>query len=262
MHLVELIATQGPPTRRCSTISSPGWCHVSARESCAHSTRPNFVANRVGVFSILAVMHHTQRLGLGFDVVDSLTGPIIGRPKSATYRTADVVGLDTLAHVIKTMQDTLPARSLGRPLPRAGLAGGADRQGRAGTEDPRRHLPQGRQGDQGSRPCPAGLSRYRWLTSMPAVLAILKQRDPAESASPNCAPVSIRRRSFCGRSSATSFHYTAFHLADIADNARDVDFAMRWGFRLGTGSVRELAGSRLAGDRRGRARRTSKPAGR
>jgi 3-hydroxyacyl-CoA dehydrogenase len=69
---------------------------------------PNFVANRVGVFSMLAVMHHTQRLGLGFDVVDSLTGPIIGRPKSATYRTADVVGLDTLAHVVKTMQDTLP----------------------------------------------------------------------------------------------------------------------------------------------------------
>lgn len=69
---------------------------------------PNFVANRVGVFSILAVMHHTQRFGLGFDLVDALTGPLIGRPKSATYRTADVVGLDTLAHVIKTMQDALP----------------------------------------------------------------------------------------------------------------------------------------------------------
>jgi len=44
----------------------------------------------------------------GFDEVDALTGPKIGRPKSATYRTADVVGLDTLAHVVKTMQDTLP----------------------------------------------------------------------------------------------------------------------------------------------------------
>jgi len=70
---------------------------------------PNFVANRVGVFSMLATMHHTTQFNLGFDVVDALTGPSIGRAKSATYRTADVVGLDTMAHVIKTMGDTLPA---------------------------------------------------------------------------------------------------------------------------------------------------------
>ncbi len=69
---------------------------------------PNFVANRVGVFSMLATMHHTLAFNLGFDEVDALTGPAIGRAKSATYRTADVVGLDTLAHVIKTMADTLP----------------------------------------------------------------------------------------------------------------------------------------------------------
>ena len=48
---------------------------------------PNFVGNRIGIFSILAVMHHTQRLALGFDEVDALTGPKIGRAKSATYRT-------------------------------------------------------------------------------------------------------------------------------------------------------------------------------
>ena len=70
---------------------------------------PNFVANRVGVFSMLATMHHTVAFGLGFDEVDALTGPGIGRSKSATYRTADVVGLDTMAHVVKTMGDTLPA---------------------------------------------------------------------------------------------------------------------------------------------------------
>src|ERR1700682_1916982 len=68
----------------------------------------NFVAHRVGVFSILAAMHHTAAFKLGFDEVDALTGPAIGRGKSATYRTADVVGLDTMAHVVKTMADTLP----------------------------------------------------------------------------------------------------------------------------------------------------------
>ena len=69
---------------------------------------PNFVANRVGVFSMLATIANAAKFGIRFDVVDDLTGPRLGRPKSATFRTADVVGLDTFAHVVKTMQDTLP----------------------------------------------------------------------------------------------------------------------------------------------------------
>ena len=79
---------------------------------------PNFIANRVGVFSMLATMHHTTAFGLGFDVVDALTGPAIGRAKSATFRTADVVGLDTMAHVVKTMDDTLPDDPVARPTTR------------------------------------------------------------------------------------------------------------------------------------------------
>lgn len=64
---------------------------------------PNFIANRIGVFSMLSAMLNTQKYNLSYDLVDKLTGVLIGRPKSATYRTADVVGLDTLAHVINTM---------------------------------------------------------------------------------------------------------------------------------------------------------------
>src|SRR5690606_38855103 len=55
---------------------------------------PNFIANRVGTLAMISTFHHTARLGLGLDVVDALTGPAIGRPKSGTYRLADVVGLD------------------------------------------------------------------------------------------------------------------------------------------------------------------------
>ena len=65
------------------------------------------------MFSILATMHHTAQSGLGFDLVDALTGPAIGRPKSATYRTADVVGLDTMR------EEVIPAIRTGcRPLRR------------------------------------------------------------------------------------------------------------------------------------------------
>src|SRR3954471_21805037 len=108
MRLVELIPTaetDGAVMDRLETFltTTLGKGVIRAKDT------PNFVANRVGVFSMLATMHHTLQCKLGFDEVDALTGPGIGRAKSATYRTADVVGLDTVAHVIKTMGDTPPA---------------------------------------------------------------------------------------------------------------------------------------------------------
>jgi 3-hydroxyacyl-CoA dehydrogenase len=70
---------------------------------------PAFIANRVGVFGIMAIFKLMDKLGLTIDQVESLTGPIIGRPKSATFRTADVVGLDTLVKVAKGVYDNCPS---------------------------------------------------------------------------------------------------------------------------------------------------------
>jgi 3-hydroxyacyl-CoA dehydrogenase len=69
---------------------------------------PAFIANRVGVFGFMAVFKAMQSLGLSVDEVDSLTGTILGRPKSATFRTGDVVGLDTLVHVAKALPQNAP----------------------------------------------------------------------------------------------------------------------------------------------------------
>lgn len=69
---------------------------------------PAFIANRVGVFGFMAVFHAMQELGLSIDETDALTGTIMGRPKSATFRTGDVVGLDTLVHVAKALPDNVP----------------------------------------------------------------------------------------------------------------------------------------------------------
>jgi len=69
---------------------------------------PAFIANRVGVFGFMAVFKAMQALGLNVDEVDALTGPILGRPKSATFRTGDVVGLDTLVHVAKDLPANAP----------------------------------------------------------------------------------------------------------------------------------------------------------
>jgi 3-hydroxyacyl-CoA dehydrogenase len=69
---------------------------------------PAFIANRIGVFSIMSIFHIMEKLGLSIDEIDALTGPIIGRPKSATFRTADVVGIDTLVKVAKGVADNCP----------------------------------------------------------------------------------------------------------------------------------------------------------
>ncbi len=69
---------------------------------------PAFIANRIGVFGMMAIMNAMEKLQLNVDEIDALTGPIIGRPKSATFRTADVVGIDTLVKVAKGVYDNCP----------------------------------------------------------------------------------------------------------------------------------------------------------
>ena len=69
---------------------------------------PAFIANRVGVFGMMAIMNVMEKLGLSIDEIDALTGPVVGRPKSATFRTADVVGIDTLVKVAKGVADNCP----------------------------------------------------------------------------------------------------------------------------------------------------------
>ena len=186
---------------------------------------PNFVANRVGVFSMLATMHHTLEFKLGFDEVDALTGPAIGRAKSATYRTADVVGLDTMAHVIKTMHDTLP-KDPWHPYYKAPdwmsalvAKGALGQKTKAGIFT-----------KKGKDILVLDLARQDYRASAGAVAeevqSILKQRDPAmRMAKLRASP--HPQAQFLWSIYRDLFHYCALHLEDIAHNARDVDFAIR-----------------------------------
>jgi 3-hydroxyacyl-CoA dehydrogenase len=69
---------------------------------------PAFIGNRIGIFGIQSLFHQVKQLGLTIEEVDKLTGPVIGRPKSATFRTVDVVGLDTLVHVANGIYENCP----------------------------------------------------------------------------------------------------------------------------------------------------------
>ncbi|MCP4921335.1 MAG: 3-hydroxyacyl-CoA dehydrogenase/enoyl-CoA hydratase family protein [Proteobacteria bacterium] len=69
---------------------------------------PNFIANRIGTYGIMSVLHHMPTIGLNIAEVDAIFGKPMGRPASAVFRTGDLVGIDTLAHVIKTVYDSCP----------------------------------------------------------------------------------------------------------------------------------------------------------
>ena len=106
MELVELIAT--PTTEARDARPARDLRHQRLGKDVVRAKdTPNFIANRVGIAGMLATMEEAQKFGLTYDVVDDLTGKRLGRASSGTFRTADVVGLDTMAHVVKTLQDNL-----------------------------------------------------------------------------------------------------------------------------------------------------------
>lgn len=203
---------------------------------------PNFVANRVGVFSMLATMHHTMAFKLGFDEVDALTGPAIGRGKSATYRTADVVGLDTMGHVIKTMADTLPSDPWHPHYQSPAFLQALIAKGALGAK-----TKAGFYTKKGKDILVIDVAKQDYRAQAGAIAeevqAILKEKSPAQQfaklrASPH------PQAQFLWAIFRDLFHYSAVHLAQIAHCARDVDFALRWGFgwKLGPFELWQAAG--------------------
>ncbi len=232
MHLVELIptpATGGVVLDRLESFltSTLGKGVVRAKDT------PNFIANRVGIFGMLATFKEAEKYGLGYDVVDDLTGKRLGRAKSATFRTADVVGLDTMAHVIRTMQETLPddpfaAHYATPPVLAALVEQGALGQ-KTGAGFFRKEGREIKVLDPRSRTYVTSGGKADELVSR-----ILKSKDPAQRLA-LLRQTDHPQAKFLWAIFRDAFHYIAVHLDAIADTARDVDFALRWGFGWSVG---------------------------
>ncbi len=194
---------------------------------------PNFIANRVGIFGMLAIMHEAEKFALTVDVVDDLTGAKLGRAKSGTFRTADVVGLDTMGHVIKTMQENLAddpffnvyqTPAVLAKLIGAGALGqktGAGFYKKVGKEILRLDFATGGYVAGGAK-------------AADIVGRILKEKDPVKKMSALHESTNPHAQ-FLWAIWRDVFHYIAVHLVSVADNARDLDLAMRWGFGWNVG---------------------------
>lgn len=225
MALVELIPCQATDPAildqlETFLVSTLGKGVVRAKDT------PNFVANRIGVFSMAATMHHTAAFGLGLDLVDALTGPAIGRPKSATYRTADIVGLDTMGHVFKGSALALQQDPWRRYFNPPAWLNALIEKGALGQK-----TGAGIYTGKGKHVLDPATGQYKDAGAKPdeAVQAILKIKNPAEKFAALRASDHPQAR-FLWAIHRDVFHYAAVLLAEIADNARDVDFAIRWGF--------------------------------
>lgn len=247
MHLAELIPTAATQPEILDRLEEFLTTTLGKGVVRAFDT-PNFVANRVGIFSILATMREAEKFGLTVDVVDDLTGSKLGRAKSGTFRTADVVGLDTMAHVIGTMQDSLQKDPFypvyQTPAVLAKLVGSGALGAKAGAGFYKKVGKDILRIDPASADYVAGGGKADDLIGR-----ILKEKDPARRMKALHDATSPQAQ-FLWAIFRDMFHYIAVHLESIADNARDVDFAMRWGFGWTSGPFEtwQAAGWRQVAD--------------
>jgi 3-hydroxyacyl-CoA dehydrogenase len=233
MTLVELINTPTTEPKVLDDLEAFVTSALGKGVIRAHDT-PNFIANRVGIAGMLATIKEAEAFKLTYDVVDDLTGKKLGRASSGTFRTADVVGLDTMAHVIKTLQDNLgPVGSgkvedpfsdiYGTPTVLAKLLESKSLGQKTGAGF---YKKQGRDilrlDPESMEYVPAGAKANEVVGRMlkkPAGerLKLLREAEGAEAR-------------FLWAILRDQFHYAAVHLESIAETARDIDFAMRWGF--------------------------------
>ncbi|MEO7885822.1 3-hydroxyacyl-CoA dehydrogenase/enoyl-CoA hydratase family protein [Polaromonas sp.] len=230
MTLVELINTPSTEPRVLDDLEAFVTSALGKGVIRAHDT-PNFIANRVGIAGMLAIIKQTEAFGLTYDVVDDLTGKKLGRASSGTFRTADVVGLDTMAHVVKTLQDNLgPDKTpdpfsdmYGTPPVLAKLLESKSLGQKTGAgfykkvgRDIMRLDPESMEYVAGGAKANEVVGR---MLKKPAGerLKLLREAEGAEAR-------------FLWAILRDQFHYAAVHLETIAETARDIDFAMRWGF--------------------------------
>ena len=232
LHLAELIRTEWTkPEVSCSIFGfldqRLGKGVVPAKD------RPNFIANRIGTFGALYTIRTMLEDGYSIEEVDRVTGPVIGRPKSATFRTFDLVGLDVFSHVIKNLYDALPedeerdmfiAPKFLTDMVARGMLGNKTKGGfykrQKGEGDKKEYLVLD----------PATLE-YR--PSQKVKLPSLEMAKNIESTGERLKALvwgKDRVGAFLWKTFARTLAYASNRIPEIADTIVEIDRAMRWGF--------------------------------
>lgn len=238
MKLLEVIPSRETLPEVVETVSRFGDVVLGKGIVTAKDT-PNFIANRIGTFVTLNVLRVMQEDGCSIEEIDALTGPAMGLPKSATFRTLDIVGLDVIAHVVKNLADALPEderRELFQ-LPEfvvqmleRKLLGEKTRQGfykkvKAST--------QSGTGEDGSEILTLDLQTFKYRARQRAKFPSLEMAQNIEDTRQRVASLlqaPDRAGQFYRKVLSDTFHYAASRIPEVSDDVVSVDKAMKWGF--------------------------------
>ena len=232
MHLVELIRTEWTkPEVSCSMFGfldeRLGKGVVVAKD------RPNFIANRIGTFGALVTMRTMLDDGYSIEEVDKITGPAVGRPKTATFRTFDLVGLDVFAHVVRNLHENLPddperemfvMPDFVTKMIEKGWLGNKTKAGfyqRKKSDGDKREIWTLNSATLDYRP-----SQKVKLPSLEMAKNIEDTRERLKT----LAWSKDRVGAFLWKTLARTLCYTADRIPEIADTVVEIDRAMRWGF--------------------------------
>jgi 3-hydroxyacyl-CoA dehydrogenase len=237
MKLVELIA--GPHTKPEVMEALQEICDVRLGKGVVEAKdTPNFIANRIGTFSMLNALKQMQALDMTIEEVDACTGPAIGQPKSATFRTSDIVGLDILAHVVKNIYESAkddPWRDMYK-LPayvedmlKRGMLG--DKTGGGFYQKQRKS----KDGEILTLDWKTLEYRPKQKAKFGSIEAGKQIEDTRERVRALVAPVldgkgGDKANQFLWATMSGMCLYAATVMPEVADNIVDVDRAMRWGF--------------------------------
>ena len=232
MKLLEVIPTHDTLPEVVEVISRFGEVALGKGIVIAKD-RPNFIANRIGTFVTLNTLRIMQQDGYSIEEIDALTGPAIGLPKSATFRTLDLVGLDVLMHVVKNLRETLPnderrdllfdappfvARMIEQHLLGDKTKHGFYKKVKGGEKSEILTLDLDTlQYRERQKPRFASLDMARNIEDVHQRVASLVQAPD-------------RAGQFYRKSLSDTFHYAANRIPEISDDIVAVDNAMKWGF--------------------------------
>ena len=236
MKLLEVIPTRDTLPEVVEAISQFG-DFVLGKGIVICKDSPNFIANRIGTFATLNVLRVMQQDGYTIEEIDALTGPVMGLPKSATFRTLDLVGLDVLAHVARNLVEAIPndERRDVLQLPDFILQM-LDRK-LLGDKTKQGFYKKVKGGDE-SEILTLDLKTFeyrpRQKPKLPALDMARNIEDPRERLAALVGSPD-RAGEFYRKTQSDMFHYAASRIPEISDDIVSVDNAMKWGFNWESG---------------------------
>ncbi len=232
LKLLELIPTPETSTETLDTIMEFGTRQLGKTTVLCKDT-PAFIANRIGVYSIMALFHLVKEMDLRVEEVDKLTGTVLGRPKSATFRTCDVVGIDTLLRVARGVHEHCPHDEARDTFVIPDYVATMDERKWWGDKSKQGFYKKTKKDDGSNEILALDLHTLEYAPQQKTKFATLEGAKTIDSL-PERLRFLVKGKDKAGefyrRSFAGLFAYVSHRIPEIADDLYKIDDAMRAGF--------------------------------